>query len=298
MVIVKIMGGLGNQLFQYAFSQHLKKAGHKIKLDINWFNENPLPHGNGYQLEKIYNINEEYVDKMQVEKFVVDNPPGLKRKFLRLFQKLGLYKPGYIFVAGNQYEFEGYYDKYIRDISKNKDYYVIGYFQNEKWFRSVQYELQQTITIDIDSLDSINKGLINDLKASNSVAIHVRKFSQEGFDWDLDLAYYEKAINIMKNMVESPKFYIFSDDIEWCKKIFSHISATYVNNNTDYDKQYLDMHVMSYCSNIVIANSTYGWWSAWLNPMQNKKNVIAPKVWVEELYNSNPVTKQWIELDN
>ena len=129
----------------------------------------------------------------------------------------------------------------------------------------------------------------------NSVAIHVRK----GADYNssinsgvCDLAYYKKGIELISEKIVNPVFYIFSDNPMWVKENFSFIEYKYIDwNPTTGFGNHLDMQLMSNAKHNIIANSTYSWWGAWLNPNKDKI-VMAPFIW----FNKDSIPKSSIEL--
>ena len=122
------------------------------------------------------------------------------------------------------------------------------------------------------------------LATPNSVAVHVRRgdyLSPEYSNWNIfdDYSYFHTAIDILNNKKNNLKFYIFSDDIEGCKNEFRDIDCIFVDCN--YGKNsYLDMYLMSLCRNVIISNSTFSWWAAYLNKHLDKI-VIAPMQWTK-----------------
>jgi len=153
---------------------------------------------------------------------------------------------------------------------KNSD--LIGYFQSEKYFKNCKDEIRKYFTFD-DSL--IDYNIINPIE--NSCSIHVRRgdyVNLQDYHPFPGMDYYRNAISYMKNKGVNI-FYIFSDDIEWCKENFSYMDEIiYVEGNIDIK----DLALMSICKNNIIANSSFSWWGAWLNRNENKI-VISPSVW-------------------
>ena len=153
---------------------------------------------------------------------------------------------------------------------KNSD--LVGYFQSEKYFKNCKDLIRKYFTF-ADSL--IDYNIINPVE--NSCSIHVRRgdyVNLQDYHPFPGMDYYRNAISYMKNKGVNI-FYIFSDDIEWCKEHFSYIDEIiYVEGNIDIK----DLALMSICKNNIIANSSFSWWGAWLNGNENKI-VISPSVW-------------------
>lgn len=151
---------------------------------------------------------------------------------------------------------------------------LIGYFQNEKFFKNIKSNI-----IDLFEIDSITyQKLIHkyhDILEKDTCSIHVRRgnyLERQNYHPVLTLDYYKKAISI----IGSGKHYlIFSNDITWCKENLDFIEKkTFIEENTDYQ----DLYLMSMCKDNIIANSSFSWWGAWLNKTHNKK-VICPSIW-------------------
>jgi hypothetical protein len=110
--------------------------------------------------------------------------------------------------------------------------------------------------------------------------------------------YYRIAIDYIKNNVDNPSFYFFSDDIEWVEQHlnFKDVNATYIGHNKG-EKAYEDMRLMQYCKHNIIANSSFSWWGAWLNSFP-QKIVIAPKRWmnIDGLNTDDLIPDSWIRL--
>lgn len=151
---------------------------------------------------------------------------------------------------------------------------ISGCFQSEKYFRhcpdKIRSEFQFKYYIKEEAERQIN--LLKDER--QLVSIHVRRgdyVKQQFYHPVCSLSYYDKAIAIFKNS----KFVVFSDDISWCQQHFLADNFTYVTGNN----QFVDMCMMSLCDNHILANSSFSWWGAWLNPNPDKI-VVAPKRWL------------------
>jgi hypothetical protein len=157
----------------------------------------------------------------------------------------------------------------IPDIDNVK---LTGYFQSEKYLdRNLILKL-----FDVSDLIPVDLKYLSDIINSDSVSIHVRRGDYvllQNYHPPLSIEYYFNAIKYIGN---KKKYFIFSDDIEWCKRHFLNINATYISGLSDWEEMYL----MSLCKYNVIANSTFSWWGAWMN--KNNNIVIAPNVWFGE----------------
>ena len=234
MNVVKIMGGLGNQLFQYALSRHLAQYD-SIAYDITY-----------YQSE--------------------ENIKGLvflHRDFLLPCFDVGELEITYADMDGrprvNQWE----YDPGVR----YTNCWFWGDWQKASFFHDVNIDIRLKDEYITDEMRTIAE----EMSKCNSVAVHVRRTDYAVYDWILEPAYYDRAFKRMRKRIKDPKYYIFSDDPEWCKDNLPDGTIVHM-------KELEDFWLMSKCKNQIIANSTYSFWAAYLND-NPEKVVIYPKNW-------------------
>lgn len=291
MIIVKLMGGLGNQMFQYAFGRALSiKHNQKLILDIDEFS---TCESRDFELNK-YNISGKIFTRKEKTNLKILNPKSL---FFKLLKKLNLTSliPNY------------YLEKtlvYHEDILTLDNMYFDGYFQNEKYFKSIRNELLNDfkITEDITAYTKEVKKLIK--SSDKSVSLHIRRGDYvsnsriNNIHGTCSLEYYTKAIEYIKTQIGEINIFIFSDDISWVKENLHHKNIYFVesyNNRIPHE----DIYLMSLCSHHIIANSSFSWWGAWLNQNENKI-VIAPKRWFNdkkmEKQAQDIVPRDWIRI--
>lgn len=273
MKIVQISSGLGNQMFQYALYRKLLTMEDDVYIDAITSYELFKNQHNGYELEKIFNINPKHANIRYIKQLSDTN----SRLFARIRRKsFGVKRTMYI----ESKEF-----KYDEDLFRNKDLYIKGYWQNLNYFKGIANELKEDF-IFYKELDPKNQRLAQDIFSGNSVSIHIRrgdyyknKSYEKKFGNVATLSYYQQAIDLIKSKIENPQFYVFSDDMDWVKENLDlGEGTTYVDYNKKEDS-YKDMQLMSICKHNIIANSTFSWWGAFLNVNPNKI-VIAPKKWI------------------
>ncbi len=271
MIIVQLKGGLGNQLFQYAAGYALARNKNvELKVDCSELGKDAtLGTFRNFELQK-FTCNPIVASQTEVDFFL--QKPFLKKYFQKIL-------PGYL---RDVYK-EKYFSFDLNFLKTSNHIYLKGYRQSEKYF--VQYKQ------DISQIFQIRKELIlsvEDLKQSistqNSVSIHIRRgdyannkiaFKTHGL---LDEAYYNSAINLLKNKVNQIHFFVFSDDVNWVKSnIQLSNSITFITQN-ESASSITDFYLMQHCKHNIIANSTFSWWAAYLNPNPHKI-VIAPKKW-------------------
>lgn len=291
MIIVKIIGGLGNQLFQYALGKHLALLNHTdLKLDITGFDEYKL---HAYSLGH-FNITENFATREEMARF--------KRYQRRRGKIWFIYNR---FIADEQkytQERQFHFDPQI--LKRTGDIYLDGFWQTEKYFKDIQDILRKEITVK-SPLQGRDADIAREIEATNSVMMHIRRgdyvTNQQTNEYHgtCGLDYYRKAIAIIAEKVPSPHFFIFSDDHEWVKEnIVLEYPSTYVDHN-NADKNYEDLRLMSLCKHHIIANSSFSWWGAWLS-QNTHKIVIGPKGWFnnpkKKSITSDVIPSDWITI--
>lgn len=269
MIIIKLMGGLGNQMFQFAFASAYLSKGIQVKFDLSYY-EIDNRHG-GYCLEKAFpNIKAIKASKRDLFYFV-EKVKGEQGDLGYLLKKDR-------FIVEEEKEDEFFCDA---TLSMMDNTFFSGYWQNENYFQQKEDMVKRYFEFkQIPDHDSINKEIENLIFSNNAVALHIRRgdYLQSPMHRTLTINYYLEAINIMKSKTNNPYFFIFSDDIPWAKKNIKEQNAIFVNNNNHLEKSYIDMQLMSYCKHNIIANSTFSWWGTWLNNYP-QKIIVAPKRW-------------------
>ena len=266
MIIVRLRGGLGNQLFQYAAGRALA-AHHSVELKLDSYTYTKHPYRK-FELGK-FNMDTREATRDEVHRFTGGNP------IVRYLNKRNNYFRCPRVFAQPHYHF------YPDFFALPKDAYLSGYWQSEKYFSGIAGVIREQLT-PVTPLDSRNADLQKKMQSQHSVAVHVRRgdyssSAYSSFFGVLPVTYYTEAIAAVKQRVGNPVFYFFSDDIAWCKKNFGTVGAEFIAHNTGADA-YKDMLLMSTCKNNIIANSTFSWWGAWLSTNPDKV-VIAPKQW-------------------
>ncbi|MBC7914366.1 MAG: alpha-1,2-fucosyltransferase [Pyrinomonadaceae bacterium] len=281
MKIIQYLGGLGNQMFQHAFYLAMRKQ-FNTKADIRQFGNYKLH--NGYELDKVFGIVLDQASNFQTNLYY--NPEG-KFIFRKLRRVLGLKNS----VYREKDEFR--YDDRVFD---NTSQYYIGYWQNEQYFKSIKTQLLKEFTFKSD-LKGKNLEHKNSISNSNSIAIHVRRgdYINHPFLGNIcDLGYYQQSIQTISERVENPHFYVFSNDIVWCRENIKADTITYVDENIKQNS-FIDMQLMSLCKHQIIANSSFSWWAAWLNP-NTGKIVIAPRKWINLESDIDILPQDWIQI--
>ena len=291
MIVSHIIGGLGNQMFQYAAGRALSlKLGVFLKLDVDDFG--------GYGLHQGFELDRLFAGKIELAS-EADKQAVLGWQESRLIRRI-VKKPALTFIRHKNYVVEPSFT-YWDGINNLKDnIYLDGYWQSEKYF----YEFASTIRADFAfklPISDQNIEIVSRISKVNAVSLHVRRGDYVSnkktntMHGVCSLDYYRDAIKHVLKRIESPVFFVFSDDIAWVRNNLSMDAETVFVNHNAGKESYNDMRLMSLCQHHIIANSSFSWWGAWLNSSENKI-VIAPKKWfvnqsnIVDLFPSNWVT--------
>jgi hypothetical protein len=294
MILLQLFGGLGNQMFQYAFGRHLAiKHNTQLVLDLSYVQSK-------FPLKK-------WTTPMQYELHIFPIHATLKHNIFKSSILYPFAKLEYI-IKSQMYE-KNMYNLFENNFLFNESYlnvnenniFVRGIFQTEKYFNSIEHIIREDFKFKA-ILDVQNLQHVHLIQNTNAVSIHIRRGDYVNIKKNaqkflaLDLEYYQKAIDVLATKIADPTFFIFSDDINWVKgNLKINFPKYYIKNNTAKNTSYIDMQLMSMCKHNIIANSTFSWWAAWLNTNQNKI-VIAPKRWFQHLANDNLLPNTWVQL--
>ena len=266
--------GLGNQMFQYAFALALRARGRKVVLDISYYDffyklSNYQMH-NGFELDWVFGIKDKPV-----------NRAGLHIHWLRLLHRL---RPPFLY----RYD-DGHFDSRLL---AHPPMYLRGFWEDERYFKDAEDDVRRVFCF--QGIDEKNLALAEEIRSRNSVSIHVRRGDFAAANRVLlGEDYYRKAVEFIKNKVEEPFFYVFTDDAEVGRTIADGIGIQYklLQHNKGADS-YKDMYLMSQCRHNIIANSSFSWWGAWLNDNENKI-VVSPGKYVKGDDGDHPQPTKW-----
>lgn len=286
MVAVELIGGLGNQMFQFATARALALSrNEKLLLDQHLFAD--------YELHS-YGLNHFNIDSVFLEKEkTIFEPLSFTRKAKAILLQKNIY---HLYT-----EKDLTYNEKLFEFS-HKNIFLKGYFQSEKYF--IQFENQLRKDFEIKSpLKKETTNLLKIIEAENSVSLHIRRGdyvsnpSANAVHGTCDLNYYHRAIEIINEKIENPIFFIFSDDIDWAKENLKLENTTYFVDFNDASTNYEDLKLMSTCKHNIIANSSFSWWGAWLNSNKSK-TVIAPLRWFKtDIHNSKDIIPEsWMKI--
>lgn len=293
MIITKLQGGLGNQMFQYAAGKALSLY-HKVELRLDtsslYINTSEINSSRSFELRQFKGISE--IEINEVNRNTYKQFPFLKEKILQKLlptYKRDVYK-----------EKKYHYDKNFFNGQKHQ--YLKGYWQSELYFSKYKKEIVSAFQIKDEIINNV-KPLIVKHKDLRTLAIHIRRGdylrNPEIVEWHgvLTKDYYLKAFTLLQEKAKIDKVLFFSDDPAWVEKeLIPIISGENVSNLLSTN-QYEDFFLMQHCTHNIIANSSFSWWAAYLNPNPNKI-VVAPKNWFNKApYDTKDLYPQnWLKV--
>ena len=292
MVIVNVIGGLGNQMFQYALGRALSiQLNEPLRLDLSGFAGYGLHQG--YELDKVFTCNPAIASAAEVHELMGWRTNQLARKLLA--------RNGLRFLRGNHFVVEPHFHYWpgIRKVSGPA--YLQGYWQSEKYFIDAADAIRDDFTFR-RPFSKTNAELATRIGQTEAVSLHIRRgdyASNRKTNATLGLCspgYYRAAVRYIAERTQSPEFFVFSDDIAWAKdNIGIEYRCHYIDHNRGVES-YNDMRLMSLCQHHIIANSSFSWWGAWLNRHQ-EKTVVAPSKWFANNYLAGDLLPDtWVTL--
>ena len=257
MITVRLLGGLGNQLFQFAYGAALVSRGYDVQFD-----KASLVEGT----HREYSLG-----------FLGDVPLGKQAEPI-------------VYENAMRYQAE--------NLAPEDPSTLVGYWQSEKNFKDIEYTIRQGIRTALENMQPVSVAFTStseQIYLSAGIGVHVRRqdyVALQDFHGMPTLDYYRKAISTIHARTNSARVFIFSDDPEWCKQNFPE--HTVVEGTTKYE----DLRLMSRCKHVVLANSSFSWWGAWLGDDALGRTVIAPKQWFTDpnIDYSDIVPERWVKL--
>jgi hypothetical protein len=290
MVIVNIMGGLGNQMFQYAFGYAVSKENStELRIDTVGFNACRL---RSYELG-LYQIKGDVSFEFEYKDWLNVNGKGFLSGVVRKISiKLLNYSKSFY-----QEKKDFVFDSEVFCAKENTYFY--GYWQNERYFKKYRDDLLKVFTL--KTICSQTKSYQQKIVDSESVSLHIRRgdyvssIDTNSVHGIIDMDFYKRSSALFYG--EDTHFFIFSDDLNWAKE-----NTGFINNKTfiEYDRDtssHEEIYLMSKCKHNIIANSSFSWWGAWLNQNPNKK-IIAPRKWFNDLSidTTGLIPESWVRL--
>lgn len=273
MIIINLIGGLGNQMFQYATAKVLAIEKQQ-QLYLN------------RQAFETYNLHEYGLQHFSLEQKDYKQPFRIQQKLNEIFRNK---------IVHIEKDFN--YNPLLNNLKGNL-IFLEGYFQSEKYFIKYEKQIRDDFVI-ISPLKQKTLDTIDFMKLVNSVSIHIRRgdyLFNEIHNTDKE-KYYNQAMKEVESKIANPVYFLFSDDMDWVKSNFKPVYETHYIDFNNAHTNYEDLKLMSSCKHNIIANSSFSWWGAWLNPNANKI-VIAPQKWFNDktLNYQDVIPDTWIKL--
>lgn len=277
-IIVKFYGGLGNQMFSYAFYLALKN---KFKFSIFFIEPvDCFNSSNGYELPYVFN-------KVKHKRAY---------KYYRRIQKIySIYFTKSYFKSIKEDQLCNFLPEY----SENHYPFLVydGFWQTELYFLSIANKVRKLFQFNENQLNIITKQIKESITNEQSVSIHIRRgdyLETDLFAGTCPIEYYKKAVEYMNHKFKNCRYYLFSNDPQWVKENISFFDYTLVDCNNGLES-WQDMFLMTLCKHNIIANSTFSWWGAWLNK-NLKKIVIAPSIWFNGINAKDIIPIEWVRI--
>lgn len=270
------MGGMGNQMFQYSFGRFLSsKYNLPLKIDLSFLKRRDMG------LNFVYRDYD--LDLFNIESDFEINPTN--QVFL---------------VSEKNFQYSQEYADIIGRL--NGHFYIDGYWQSYKYFEPIENEIRNSFKLINPISESGNQKMIDmiaEIKNSNSVLVNIRRtdYLNSDFHGVLSNDFVMKGVEQIENKIDNPRYFIFSDDIEWCKHNINLDNMTIVDHSYKGDRFGWYLELMKSCKHFIIPNSTFAWWAAWLND-DDSKIVVSPKKWFNDTtINTNDlIPPTWIRI--
>ncbi len=308
MIIVKISGGLGNQMFQFALICRLQKQYPEVEIKGDASGYKLYNDHYGLELNRVFGL----VDKAYLKlakpleqfrvrgeipllvggalgKWVEKPQAWLNARTRRLFLKKGrrnvISEDVGILVEDR-----------LDSMNTSQNWFLDGYWQNEAYFGNMLPELRSKFTFP-EFTEDVNRQLAEKISKTNSVSIHVRRGDYAGSVYDiLGMEYYRKAVRYIEERVACPCYYVFSEDRDYIEKEFAWLQNKVVVGGNTGMNSFRDLQLMSLCKYNITANSSFSAWAGYLNASEDKI-VLYPSQYTKNAGNTKKYEKGWVELD-
>lgn len=277
MRLIKMTGGLGNQMFIYAMYLKMKTVSPDVRIDLSDMVHYQVHYG--YEMNKVFHLpRTEFCINRSLKKII---------EFL-LFKTILERKQGGSLVSYTR----KYHWPWI---------YFKGFYQSEKYFAGIEKEVREAFVFDIRRASRRSLRAMQEIKADpHAVSIHVRRGDYllekhwKALGYICQSSYYLNALAELEKRVKNPHYYVFSEDLNWVRQNLPLTKAEFIDWNKGEDS-WQDMMLMSHCRHHIICNSTFSWWGAWLNPSLDKI-VIAPERWTQTTDSADVVPESWLKV--
>lgn len=303
MIYIRITGGLGNQLFEYAAAKYLqlRKNDDELVLDISEYNRNRLrmfalgrfeiAKYNKQNINRVSRYNQDWHVRVLYKVIDLVNKQNDVHKKILLEKQLK-YPLQSLGIIRNSFS----NDQYSKALLRNRNIYMSGYFQSEDFFPGIRGILLNELQIK-ETITQEKQTFLDEIKKTNSVCIHVRlgDYKKNKLHMVCTKTYYRNAVNVMKRKYQNAKFFVFSDEIDTVKAEYGLFGDEF-----EYEplgcRDYEVLELMKNCNHFIMSNSSLSWWAQYLCRFENK-TVIAPDIWFNDTaYSTKMYQKGWIIL--
>lgn len=288
MIAVRLSGGLGNQLFQYAAARCLADLHQTdLVLDLHWFSH--IPPGataRAFELDKF---------PVRARRFRGTEVLWAKLHQGRIIRKIPAIPRRWTHFRERHFQWDAQF------AGLPDGTYLDGYWQSEKYFAQSAQAIAQDLSVQAP-LQGEDQAVASRIAACNAVSVHVRRGdfvhspSGAALHAQCSLAYYQAAIGRISQQVQAPSFFVFSDDPDWTRQHLQLPGPTEFVVHNAAATAYQDLRLMALCQHQIIANSSFSWWGAWLNRNPTKR-VLAPQAWFNDATDTRDlIPADWVRL--
>ena len=297
MIVVNFEGGLGNQMFQYAAAFALANTLEtELKCTVDLLASHRTKRT--YELRDVFGVEVDVASPRELSMLL---GPLCTNKQVRRF----LAKPPAAFLRSKKF----ISDDYLIFVDNLADRciaggYLHGFWQSEEYFEGSKHTIRSCFTFPAFENDT-DQSIVSEMKDCYSIGVHVRRgdyltsAKTNSLHNVLPLSYYRSAINRLAKEQPYTKLFVFSDDPEWAEQHIEPLSEhTHIISHNQGNSAFRDMQLLSLCDAVVMANSSFSWWAAWLNNKITKR-IIAPKKWFssERTSSNHIVPARWELLE-
>lgn len=288
MIITRLQGGMGNQMFQYAFARALAVRNNtSLGFDTSFYSNPGTP-------VRTYDLNLFSIDGTVLLRKDI---PMVHRTYLTGFIGRSFTKIKTQLLSNHGKETNFHFDKNKTFLMG--DAYLDGYWQSYKYFDSIAETIRADFTVRAHLPEKVQK-LKDEIISMHSVCIHIRRGDYVGNSVHevVNSEYYDRALELLKEKTIIDHLYVFSDDIAWCKEMLAFpYPTTYVGDEYAGERAIGHFALMQSCEHFIIPNSSFSWWAAWLATAPQKV-VIAPKQWFvdDSIDSTDLIPPAWIRI--
>ena len=302
MILVRLMGGLGNQMFQYAFGKSMAiRLDVELKLDLSLLGIHPNVKDQvvrQYDLD-IFDLKDRVATEKEVAGFNGATDPSFAD---RVKYKMGKLMGSYPLVIQNDHVFD---EEQIASV--RNEACLVGRWQSESYWKDNRAALKKIFTLSKFPPSAVSLEVIKKTEGYIRIFVHVRRGDYVTHPvysktlGSLDVDYYFNAIDYMSRSISGELRFIFvSDDITWCRKHFSSVRHTFfVDQEAGKSGYASDLWMMTQCQHAIISNSTFSWWGAWMAEGKDSL-IIAPETWARDIRFCPPriIPERWKKMTN